>query len=119
MQYTMHLDAEPYAKIANGSKTIELRLYDEKRRALKAGDRIVFVSEHGEAEVEVVALHVFADFDGLYAALDLRRCGYDEKDIGYARAEDMLRYYPTEEQRKWGVVGIEIRLIKEEKYAER
>ena len=32
MLHTMKLKKEPFEKIKNGSKTIELRLYDEKRQ---------------------------------------------------------------------------------------
>ena len=38
----MKLNKEPFEKIKSGEKTIELRLYDEKRRKIKAGDTICF-----------------------------------------------------------------------------
>ena len=42
MIHTMKLDAEPFEKIKNGSKTVELRLFDEKRQKIKPGDIIEF-----------------------------------------------------------------------------
>ena len=42
MTHNMQLKPEPFAMIKDGTKTIELRLYDEKRRNIKVGDRIVF-----------------------------------------------------------------------------
>ncbi len=42
MEHEMMLAPEPFKKIKSGQKTIELRLYDEKRRALTVGDQICF-----------------------------------------------------------------------------
>ena len=38
----MNLDLSPCRAMESGEKTIELRLNDEKRRALKVGDEIEF-----------------------------------------------------------------------------
>ncbi len=115
--HTMHLDAEPYRKIICGTKTIEMRLYDERRRQIKIGDIIVFESEAGTARVGVKAMYVFSNFAELYANLDLTKCGYSQSELTSASPEDMLVYYSHEKQQKWGVVGIEIRLIGFEKTA--
>ena len=40
--HRMNLQSGPYEMIKSGRKTIELRLWDEKRRKIKAGDEIVF-----------------------------------------------------------------------------
>lgn len=40
----MKLNSEPFLKIADGTKTIELRLNDEKRRLIKVGDYIEFTN---------------------------------------------------------------------------
>jgi len=37
-------------------------------------------------------------------------CGYTEKDIDSANPEDMNVYYSQEQQKKYGVVGIELRV---------
>ncbi len=54
--------------IKSGSKTIELRLYDEKRREIQVGDTILFTNtENGEhLSVRVLALSVFDSFEELY-----------------------------------------------------
>ena len=108
--HVMHLDEEPFAKIADGSKTIELRLYDDKRRQIKVGDEIQFQSKLGEIRAQVVALHIFANFDELYKTLDLCKCGYS-KDVASASPEDMSRYYSADSQKRFGVVGIEIKRL--------
>ena len=42
MLHKMRLNESPFERIKNGTKTIEFRLYDEKRRQIKIGDKIEF-----------------------------------------------------------------------------
>ena len=42
MLYRMKLTEVPFEEIKNGTKTIEFRLYDEKRQQIKLGDKIEF-----------------------------------------------------------------------------
>ena len=113
MKHIMNLNIEPFNMIYDGSKTIELRLYDKKRRAVSVGDTIVFLrtdnSDH-RIEAEVIALHIFPTFKELYAALPLTKCGYTEENAAQASPDDMLVYYPGSSQQKTGVVGIEIKV---------
>lgn len=41
MTHNMKLHPGPFALIAQGNKTIELRLWDEKRRLIRMGDDII------------------------------------------------------------------------------
>lgn len=113
MIHEMNLHHEPFVMIESGSKTIELRLYDEKRRRIRVGDEIVFTDTKtgGRLLTEVVNLYRFDSFTELYAALPLLKCGYTADDISTAKPEDMERYYTPEQQKKYGVVGIEVKLI--------
>lgn len=106
----MKLNTEPFEMIKSGRKTIELRLFDEKRQKIKADDSIVFTETvTGEKlSVKVEKLHRFDSFDALYKSLPLRKCGYTEETIINAKPSDMDEYYSAEEQKKYGVVGIEI-----------
>ena len=112
MIHKMKLQPVPFNMIRDGLKTVELRLYDEKRRRIAVGDGVEFTStETGEViYTEVIALHRFNSFEELYRAIPLTRCGYTEETVASAKAEDMLSYYSPEEQKKYGVVGIEISL---------
>jgi hypothetical protein len=38
-------------------------------------------------------------------------CGYTEADISEAKPEDMDLYYTPEQQSKYGVLGIEIKVV--------
>ncbi len=106
----MNLNPSPFDMIKSGQKTIELRLYDEKRRNIKAGDTIVFTHlQNGSTQKTIVRkLHRFASFEELYENLPLLRCGYTEEDVASACAADMEEYYSPEMQKKYGVVGIEL-----------
>ena len=112
MTHSMQLQPVPFEMIRSGTKTIELRLFDEKRRKIQVGDDIVFVHSGNHSEtlsVKVTGLFVFDSFAELYHALPLLECGYTEEDIGTASPTDMDRYYSLEEQQKYGVIGIKIR----------
>ena len=106
----MRLQPAPFGLIRDGRKSIELRLYDEKRRKLQIGDGILF--ENPETRelllTRVTGLRVFDSFDALYQALPLEVCGYTEADVATANPADMELYYSKEEQQRFGVVGIEL-----------
>ena len=108
----MKLNPTPFEMIKGGEKTIELRLYDEKRQQVKTGDTIFFTNTAtGEMlHTSVLKLHRFDTFDELYNALPLLKCGYTTENVEKANPADMEQYYSKEEQEKYGVVGIELRL---------
>lgn len=111
--HKMKLRPAPFAKIKSGAKTIELRLYDEKRQKIREGDVIEFTCTEGGEKIRanVRKLHRFDSFAELYQTLPLLQCGYTADDVDQAQPSDMEAYYSVEEQRKYGVVGIELFLI--------
>ena len=106
----MKLQNNLFEMVKSGKKTIELRLFDEKRQKIKEGDQIVFTSTTtGETlHTTVVKLHRFDNFDELYKSLPLLQCGYTPETIDKATPADMQQYYSAEAQKEYGVVGIEI-----------
>ena len=114
MRHDMTLFPRPYASIASGQKTIELRLYDEKRQSIQIGDLIRFTNAEDTSQTtlcEVVQLHVFKNFAELYENLPLLKCGYTPEDVNSAHPDDMLTYYSKEKQAQYGVVGIDLKRI--------
>ena len=109
--HEMKLNNGPFESIKNGTKTIELRLNDEKRQLLKVKDKIEFTNrETGEKLlVEVINLHHYDTFYELYKHFDKVSMGYKEDEE--ANPKDMEEYYTKEEQDKYGVLGIEIKKI--------
>lgn len=115
MQHKMKLNPSPFDMIKSGEKTIELRLNDEKRRRIKIGDEIEFENTDDSTRLiiaRVLNLHRFCSFDELYKTLPLLKCGYTADDVINAHPSDMECYYSQEQQKKYGVVGIELELIK-------
>ena len=108
----MKLQPQPFEAIKSGRKDIEMRLYDEKRKQIKKEDLIEFTNlETGEKILcKVTDLHIFSSFKQLYAHFDKKRLGYHENET--AKPSDMEKYYPKSEQAQFGVIGIEIKLIK-------
>ena len=111
MVHSMKLKQQPFEAIKSGTKTIEMRLYDDKRRKVQVGDIIEFTSlTNGEKlQVVVVALHILPSFEDIYNKFDKVLLGYAEHEI--ALYTDMEQYYLPTEIEKYGVVGIEIRVI--------
>lgn len=115
MTHSMQLQPSPFEMIRDGTKTIELRLYDEKRKKIQAGDTILFTNTASKetVKVKVLELLVFDSFETLYSQLPLPDCGYTKDDIDTASPDDMNAYYPEELQRQYGVVGIKVRRCSE------
>ena len=111
MLHTMELKQEPFEKIRDGDKTIELRLYDEKRQQVQVGDYIEFSlidNPMEKLQTRVTALHRFYSFQKLYASLPKEKLGYKPDET--PEPNHMDEYYSHEDQEKYGVVGIEIEL---------
>lgn len=111
MLYIMNLHDKPFNLIKKGTKTIELRLNDEKRQMIKEGDLIEFNNRQtGEKIiVRIEKLYKYANFAELYHDFDPISLGYAEGES--VNPEDMELYYTKEQQTKYGVLGIKIRKI--------
>ena len=107
--YQMNLYPEPFDLIKVGSKKVEMRLFDEKRRKLSIGGLIVFTNTKTKEDLiaEIVDLKQFDSFESLYVNYKKTDLGY--KDDEFAKPEDMLSYYSVEEINKYGVVAIELK----------
>lgn len=114
MKHVMRLNSQPFEMIKNGEKTIELRLYDEKRKNVQVGDEIEFIhslDENQRLRCRVLKLYLFSSFEELHANLPLLKCGYTLENISSACPKDMETYYSREEQEEYGVVGIELKVL--------
>ena len=57
MIHYMNLASEPFEQIKSGAKTIELRLYDEKRQNVSEGDNIIFTNLTDKRQIVVIVPH--------------------------------------------------------------
>jgi RimJ/RimL family protein N-acetyltransferase len=113
--HEMHLNEAPFHAIAEGRKTVEMRLYDDKRSLIRVGDEIRFSLEWSKESIltRVESMRYFPNFEALYDALlptlGKSALGYGEDEI--PSPEDMLAYYPKDTVNRYGVVAIEISRI--------
>ena len=108
MLHKMKLQKSPFERIKNGTKTVEFRLYDEKRRKIKIGDQIEFSKSPDLQEtilVDVLDLYREDTFENLFKKL------FTDEDEIKKETKSMYQYYSPDEEKQYGVVGIKISLI--------
>lgn len=109
MLHKMKLQESPFERIKTGTKTVEFRLYDEKRSKIKIGDQIEFSKLPDLQEtiiVEVLDLYRKDTFENLFKTL------FTDEDEIKKKTTSMYQYYSPDEENQYGVVGIKISLIK-------
>lgn len=111
MQHKMRLAQIPFEAIRTGNKTIEMRLYDEKRSAINVGDEIEFenIDTRQIIKCAIVSLAHYKDFYDLYDNVDKAALGYAENET--PNPADMFSYYSPEQIEKYGALAIEIKLL--------
>ena len=108
--FEMKLRPDPFNRICNGEKTIEYRLHDEKRSLLNKGDYIWFTEISAEERrilVEIVDIFTAQSFVALEQ--ELIETGLLAK--GAFTPTGMRKYYSAEDEEKYGVMGIRIRVV--------
>ena len=66
--HIMKLNPLPFEMIRSGRKTIELRLYDEKRQEISVGDSITFINTENESNIisaEVLNMYIFESYTSI------------------------------------------------------
>lgn len=113
MKHEMKLQPEYYNFILNGTKRIEIRLFDEKRQQIKIGDTIKFLKEPDLNEsfnVKVIGLLRYNTFEDMFKDFDISILS--DNSMTKEKLIDVLeQFYPKEKQEQYGVLGIRIELI--------
>ena len=107
MLHKMKLKESPFERIKNGTKTIEFRLFDEKRRQIKIGDKIEFSKLPNLEEkllVDVIDLYREESFENLFRKL------YIEEEEILRKTNAMHEFYSPEKEQQYGVLGIKIKI---------
>lgn len=109
MQFQLNLQNKYFNMIKNGKKTIELRLYDEKRKNIKVGDEILFSNNENEEKLlaKVLDLHKAKSFEDLVGMVEINKTGFSSI---LELNEALLEFYSAEKQKEFGVLGIEVEL---------
>ncbi|MEI3410714.1 MAG: NUDIX domain-containing protein [Clostridia bacterium] len=107
MLHKMKLNESPFEMIKNGTKTIEFRLYDEKRQGVKIGDKIEFSKLPDLQEkllVDVLELYQEDTFERLF-----RKLSFNEEEV-IRKTRAMHEIYSQEKEQQYGVLGIKIKI---------
>lgn len=66
MVFNMNLQDNFFNMVRNNSKTLEVRLLDDKRKALKIGDTIIFSNSSNQMiPVTIISLNIYNNFEEL------------------------------------------------------
>ena len=107
----MNLKAEDSDKIKDGSKTIELRLFDEKRQQINLNDTIFFnkkIEKTAQIKVNVAGLLRYNSFQDLLKDFGMEYFGENSKE---ELLSNLQVFYARSAQEKDGVLGIKVRLV--------
>ncbi len=94
----MKLNKNPFEKMKNGTKTVEFRLFDEKRQKIKVGDKIEFSKLPDLQEkllVDVVELYREDTFEDLFRKL------YTNEEEIKRKTKAMYEIYSQEKELKF------------------
>ncbi len=109
----MSLNNSAFFGIKSSKQVIEVRLNDEKRRLINIGDTIIFQllpDKKEEIQVKVIQLLKYPTFKDLFSNISLE--DWNAKDWTIEQAvNQMYEYYSKEDEEKYGVVGIRIKVI--------
>ena len=113
MIHKLKLKSEYYNYIKIGTKRIELRLNDEKRKKIKKNDVIEFIDYENTNEVlkvkviDILSCDTFEDIINEYDIAILADKDQTKENL----IKDLNTFYTKEEQVKYGVIGIRIKLL--------
>ena len=110
--HIMNLQSPYFENICNGKKTIEVRLYDEKRKKIELGDVIIFQNSKNnnlKVETNIIGLLRYSSFKDLINDNSVETFGFEDKE---KLLNAIFSFYSEEQEHKYGVLGIKIRLNK-------
>ncbi len=110
-RFSMSLRPEYYEMVRSGEKDIELRLYDEKRRRMRNGDTVLIYNAQNHNDyirAKIVRLHIAKSFADLATKISMPRTGFASLNALMSAIE---KFYDTEMESKYGIVGIELEVI--------
>ncbi|MBR2830999.1 ASCH domain-containing protein [Candidatus Saccharibacteria bacterium] len=112
--HEMNLQPKYFDFMKNGTKRVELRLYDEKRSQIELGDIIEFSkSENDILKAEVIGLLRYNSFKDLFEDFDISILA----DASMTKVEllnTLSEFYTPEKQAEYGVIGIRLKILQEQ-----
>ena len=109
----VHLDEDIFENVKHGTKNVEVRVNDEKRRKLKVGDKITFLKRPNDIEsIDAIVedLKYYTNFNELvedYKIEELYKEGFSKEEF----LTLLKRFYSDEEINKYGTVAIKFKIM--------
>ena len=113
--FTMRLEDVYFKQIASGKKKYEIRLNDEKRRAMQVGNRITFINRADQSKTlicEIEQLLYFDTFVDLFSSIPKEDCGFSHIKTADQIEDVFLKFYNAKDLKTCGLVAIKVKKIK-------
>ena len=110
---TIHLDSDLFEIVKRGTKNIEARVNDEKRKRLKIGDRITILKRPEDIEQitaiieDLIYYDNFVDLVADYTIEELYLNKYTKEEY----LDLLKKFYSDEEIKQYGTVAIKFRIM--------
>lgn len=109
--HEMNLQPKYFDFMQDGTKRIELRLYDEKRQQIELGDEIEFAkSETDKLRAKVIGLLRYESFEKLFEDFPIEVLA-DKSMTKDELLAALAEFYTPEKQAQYGVLGIRFELV--------
>lgn len=111
--FEFRLDDDIFEIVKNGTKRVEVRLYDKKRELMKVGNTLTFYKrplEIEKIETKITGLQKFKTIEELLNKYEMKEIyieGFNKEEF----IKILERFYSKEEQEKYGFVAIEFEVI--------
>ena len=109
-KHEMGLSRKYFDFVKCGTKRVELRLFDEKRRGIMVGDMISFSCEEESVTVRVIDLILRDSFEEIAREEPIELLA-DKTVTPDELLSDLAKFYPSERQKEYGAVGIRFEII--------
>lgn len=109
--HQLQLATVPFDAIVSGIKTIESRLYDEKRQTIQLGDIIIFTNRENTDQtvsVKVIGLLRYETFHDLFTHNNSVKFGGESIEW---LENQISEFCSVDQQKENGVIGIEFALL--------
>ena len=104
---------DQFERVKKGSKDIEIRLNDTKRKNIVVGDDIQLTDLDTDCRLIVIVkkLEIFASFFELFSKYTGLRVGSNENESIDELVSDMYSFYSVSDEKRFGVLAIFVNLI--------
>jgi len=108
--HTLSLTTTPFEAIADGKKTVESRLWDEKRQRIALGDTLIFTHRdipENTITARVIGLLRYSSFEELFTHNDPAKF---DGSSPQALLDQIHTFYTVDQEQAHGVIGIEFQV---------